>query len=95
MYYLAFGGADGLQKPGDDAVCAEQLNGALVDGVEDFLGGGFTCEQDWNLGTMTSSMMVLALAACSTEIPAGGATTRPISRAAHAALPASMPSGLT
>lgn len=43
MYYLAFGGADGLQKPGDDAVCTEQLNGALVDGVEDFLGGGFTC----------------------------------------------------
>ncbi len=26
-------------------------------------------------GTMTSSMMVLALAACSTEMPAGGATT--------------------
>lgn len=50
MYYLAFGGADGLQKPGDDAVCAEQLNGALVDGVEDFLGGGFTCEQGLELG---------------------------------------------
>ena len=50
MYYLAFGGADGLQKPGDDAVRTEQLNGALVDGVEDFLGGGFTCEQGLELG---------------------------------------------
>ena len=35
----------GLEKTGDDAVSAEQLNSLLVDGVKDFLSGGFAGEQ--------------------------------------------------
>ena len=33
------------EKTGDDAVSAEQLNSLLVDGVKDFLSGGFASEQ--------------------------------------------------
>ena len=35
----------GSEKTGDDAVSAEQLNSLLVDGVKDFLSGGFASEQ--------------------------------------------------